>query len=505
MDKKQIQNILNELYQMDGSLVDREKELISAIEKIAALKSEIVPDEQFKRDLYARLQSAINTKLPAPKGAGIFSGLTIMSKSIYALGGAALVLALVIGYNNFSAGLNVGSSSKVSIETSSSERAFGDLTQLAGQNGPVGGLGGGGGSATAMPGLGSSEIAISARPQSGGGGIGGSPEIDSKLIAPWPAITYSYVYKGEPFEITESKADVLKRITGDALAGQSQSLVSKLKFGGLNLKSFSNLYVQQLTVAEQRDYGYAVTFNSFDGNVSIYENWERWSGAYPVCNDENCSNIRQLTQADVPSDSQLISMADAFVTEHGIDISGYGTPEVSKTNWGPIAMVRESSQIYIPDVLQVVYPLLIDGKKVYDGAQFAGIYVNINLRVNKVSSVNNISVNRYEASAYDTEQDFNKILAVAKRGGQWGWTYDSGVESEQREIELGKPTLEYIRIWKYENNGQTELIVPALIFPVINPPQEPYYYVQNQIAVPIIKDLISQPIDNGVIKPLIAE
>jgi hypothetical protein len=477
--ENKIKQILEELYRVDASLRGREEELIKAIEKIVVLKDSIVPDAEFIRSLKSKLDLEIDkasiSKVP------VFPGLNFMNKYTYSLGGIALaVIVLVVGYNS----LNVtreepylSSGSKIAIAPVS-DRAFG----------------GGGGAA-------SSEMAIStsARPQSGGGG---APSIDSKMIAPYPyyPTQYTYVYKGEAIELNDSKVNVLKRITGSAIAGQLNTLVSRINFDFLDMKKFSGLYIQNLVLAENKEYGHAISVNSIDNSVSIYENWEKWTGAYPICRDDGCSNIRQLTQSDVPADAELVNIANSFLGEKGIDISGYGNPEINK-NWGgpmPLGaaetMMAPSMPTYIPDSIQVTYPLLIDGKKVYEGSQAVGLYVNINIRVNKVSSVIGLGVNSYESSAYEAEQDFNKILEIAKNGGQWGYypAYDTGYGEVPRtiEVQLGTPTFEYVRIWKYDEGKQTptELIAPALIFPILG--QQNSY--QSFITVPLVKELLNQ-------------
>lgn len=506
MDNNKLKQLLEEIYALDGSLRARENELIKAIEGYMAIKDEIVPDETFKQNLLRDIRS----RFPSSQSSisTLFPGFSIMNKLTYGLGGAALVFALVIGYNYVGNGLSVDYGSKVTV-SQVGENAFGSLSDVNSvNNNAVSGRGAGSNLANPMaaPEADNSvtTAASVARPQSGGGGVGGDPSIDAKM-AIWPGYTqYVYVYKGEPVEITEDKVNVLQRVTGSAIASQLNKLVGRLGFDFINLKSFNNLTVQNITLAEEKDLGYIINISGYDGTVSLYENWMRWTSAYPT------TEVQPLRPSDIPADSEIINIANQFINEHDINVTSYGTPEVIKNFYGPRPLAEADTQLYIPDAVQVVYPLLIDGKKVYENGQPAGISLNINVRVKRVSSVNGISVNRYDSSAYATEQDFNKILEVAKRGGQWGWYGDPASsympapseEVKTVEVELGAPTMEYVKIWKYDASGQMpkELIVPALVFPVVNPPQDGMFY-QTSITVPIVKDLLNM--NNGGVMPMI--
>ncbi len=63
--------------------------------------------------------------------------------------------------------------------------------------------------------------------------------------------------------------------------------------------------------------------------------------------------------------------------------------------------------------------------------------------------------------------------------------------AQEQVLELGTPTLSYVRMWQsYNNNMQSrELYVPSMVFPVINEPEEGGFY-QRSITIPIVKELL---------------
>ena len=68
----------------------------------------------------------------------------------------------------------------------------------------------------------------------------------------------------------------------------------------------------------------------------------------------------QLSPDDLPTDEELIAIADNFLKEHGIKRENYGDPIVNKY-WRETGMSD-----FVPDTLTIIYPLLINGKEVLD-------------------------------------------------------------------------------------------------------------------------------------------
>ena len=145
---------------------------------------------------------------------------------------------------------------------------------------------------------------------------------------------------------------------------------------------------------------------------------------------------------------------------------------------------------YLPESISVIYPMKIDGKSVADsGGNKYGLRVNANLRYKQVDGLWGLTSQNYESSDYETETNVDRILKIAAKGGmnQVGNPDAANVP----EIELGTPETGLAIYYQYNNGANTELYVPALIFPVTKIPENTYFY-GSRVIVPLTKELLSQ-------------
>ncbi|RLC38071.1 hypothetical protein DRH27_03180, partial [Candidatus Falkowbacteria bacterium] len=134
-----------------------------------------------------------------------------------------------------------------------------------------------------------------------------------------------------------------------------------------------------------------------------------------------------------------------------------------------------------------------EGKTVYDESGHpSGLTVNVNIRYKKVSGLYNFKLVDYESSDYEAEIDTDRLLQYAEHGGRYG-NYAYPETDKTVEIKLGEPKLSLIRYWHYDQSklkGE-ELLAPAYIFPIIEKPEQDYFYRQS-VVVPLIKELLDE-------------
>ena len=374
----------------------------------------------------------------------------------------------------------------------------------------------------------SSMVSPSVGSVSGGGS--GKGAASSAIAMPYP-ISYGqqYVYKGVTFQQNEAKLDVLKRIPSVVSADQAFAALQQLNLGLVNVGSFGNANLDQLTFSQNQDFGYTITIDLNNGTIGINQNYKKWPQTNCPPNGL-CTQPQSLTLNDVPSDSVVTGITDTFLKDHAISTDLYGKPVV-QNQWrsylapqplGTQAM--PAMNVYIPDSVTVVYPLTLNGKSVYEqGGLPSGLTVTVDIRNSKVSGVSGLNVQNYQSSSYDAITEVQKILQIAEQGGQYGVINYGGVMSSGpvplasggttsvknmpivqpniikppqngvTEIDLGTPQMAYEKMYNYQNGSSDELYVPAFVFPIINPPQN--YYQQN-VIVPLIWDLLpnSNPI-----------
>lgn len=520
---KELKKILDDLYELDAGFKDYEKDLIKILEKLMASKPDIKVDKQFLNNLRRQLMAKAEEMSEASPDLST-NFFAMLKRWIAPFAGGVVVTALIliaVLYNNpyfnpsklsldsESESLTTATSATTASEATKLKDDAWDLSELSVGGGEASGSvaygrGGGGVSATSavsapMAATATAESAVGA----GGGGVAVSSDmaVSSKAIAvPAEQYYYKYVYKGDTLELTDSKVTVFRRKT---MKVDDSSITRSLKsfgFGTIDLSGFSDATAVNLSLAQEKKYGYEISIDFINQAVNMYQNWGQWDSPYDKCKGEQkCYDDLRLKIEDVPSDSELQKTADSFLKQHGVDLTLYGAPEIQKywLNY-PEYESGASSEIYIPEQIQLIYPLLVDGKTVMDEyGNPNGMYVSVDIRSKKVSSVNNLRPDSYESSDYDAETDINKLMEYAN---SYNWQYSE--EAKAVEVELGDP--KEVMVILYRQSTETkkrpdEYYVPALQFPVVNKPDK--YFYRKYVVVPLAKDLLKRE-DSGYPVPV---
>jgi len=462
MSKKQIKNILEDIYKIDDSLRVRGPQLEKIIVEILEAKPDVSIDEKFKKELYKELMERVSgLKQSIVPRANVWQWIFSKKLSYAFVGAVAVVIVIMVG-----AGIFHANDSRVEFKftkTSVDAKAFGPLgTTQDGQptdasESEDSGVGGG-----AM------------------GGGGGTAGTQGQRIADY---FLEYVYTGEDIKLEQTRVEVLRRKNKVEPFG----ILESFGLGLVDLSVFKDAKIQTVNFVQDKEYGYNISINFEEGTISIDAYFPRWPQSYNKCADDKCIEENRIKFSDIPSNEELIRIANQFIAEHEISLKSYGKPE-EESDWRNQPGIPET-QIYVPDSISLIYPLLIDGKSVYEqnGIKL-GIRVGINIREKRVSGMYNLSLQEYESSMYDAETDFSRILEFAKKGGinRYYWN-----EGKTKKVEIGTPAQEYMVVWRYDQDNQMNkmLIIPALIFPITKTPADGYYYQKN-IIVPLVKELL---------------
>lgn len=469
----------------------------STLNKLAKLKPRVSADPKFASLLRTELDEVAQAKMGQQQVSKkdtthtINTSLTFisfMNKLIIPLIAVAIV-ASGAGYwyasNNGPALLGVGDNQILSGKyavTEVDQNSFGDLNKINIINE---GRGGGGG---ATP------QADSSVPATGMGGGG-------KMIAPgepYPcegdcggAIYYKFKYVGDKLTNLPDSEGVLKR----SKPAQPQSLISKLlgmfSFGLIDLTKFQNTRMQSVSFMEDRDFGLSANIDLNIGSISMYQNWEKWPQYNYGCYGYSCGNMPRLEPKDIPSDDDLIKIADQFMADYKISSEGYGKPFVyDYSNWRIMyENAKDKTSVYLPEQINVIYPLVLEGQTVYDesGSQ-TGLSVMVDVRTKRVASVYGLDTKQFQKSEYKGETDANRILDIAERGGYRNYSYE--YPGKVVTLELGTPSIQMIRMWYTENPNQQgeDLYMPAYIFPINNADQTNYW--RKNVIVPLVRDIL---------------
>ena len=478
MDKKII-DTLQDLYVIEPQLRQFEPQLSEIITKLLASKPATKFDAAFAKALRKRLLAQSSAAAPVhPPQSQLLSYFNRMHKFGYALGGAAflLLLAVPVLFQNFSASRSTSLSLGLgpSITTLGSQ-AFGNLAvSQSGEGRTDNGVAAG--SAEAVQ----SDFDLSTkRPAPAGLGGGGGRDatamvIDPRIMPPYPFYAYKYVYTGGPTTLTEKQMEVYRRDSSALRNVALNQVLTKLNVGMIDLSSFQQSTLQNLSFTTGDDWMGSIDFTS--GTISVNSNRE-----IPV-------DGGNLQAEQVPDGATLIAAANDFLRQHGISTDGYGQPVV-RDEWRVYYLATEDkSTYYIPDVSTVVYPTIIDGVITYDQSGYPdGLMVNVSNRDRRVQGAWNIAVQRYQASRYDVTTDVDALLQRINSNNQP--VVEPGTEVTTVAIELGTPELVLVKLWHWDGKASQELFSPAYRFPVMNKPQDQLYF-QDALVIPIATQLL---------------
>lgn len=509
MNNNEIKKILEELYAVDGTLRSRERELIVLIESLAA-KPHVQRDQEFFNDLRARLLVELSR---TQKNKMTITMILTKNMRYVAAGFAVLVVAGLLAFQFLPAKHSSNTNSLLGVNiTKVGDNAFGPLSSLSAQSpAPENKTGGTSNAQTTASPIAAAPTAInsSARPMMAAMGTTMAPNpvaISAPIMAP-PAI--HYIYKGGTFTQDQASVDVLKKKTGGISFGDVNSALGQSGLGLVDMSSFPGSQVTNLTFTQDQNFGYITNIDLSSGDISISMNWATW----PQNN-----NLKPLTASDMPATSTVITTANKFLADHHIPMANYGDPEVINNFYEVVPLAADAAgtrksvtaptpvngvmRPYYPDSMQVLYPLLLNGKTVYaNGGSKIGLSVEVNIRYNKVANVYGLNTQDYQASSYAAITDVNKLISLATNPQSSPVIYygmaqggSGNVQSNNvTEIDLGTPTSGYEQLYQYDNatGMSSQFLVPALVFPVINRSgSSTYYNSTNAVVVPLVQDFL---------------
>lgn len=497
--KTKVEQILNELYEIDSSLKDKEKDLKKIIIKMIETKPDIKVDESFKNELRKNIEEKImQNKISAykwEKTNNFFHTFSYIFWSVWVL---AFSFIFINSYLNDDANIKTNDN----IQTENSITQDKKYSTLSFKNNIIKK------EKNYFWNLNSLEInesawvswrwwamleswmatqEISLDSMEADESVSNTPLLkDSKMsIMPAPEdyipTILRYSFSWELNIDLENEMPVYKKTTSKLSWENIIDEVSKLNFNWFNLSNFKDLNLSNLSVSEDRKYWYTINIDMESASLNIYKNYLKWP-------QEDYNNKPEILPED-----EIINIANNFVKEYNIDLSNYSKPVV-ETQY--LSILRESSSSKIaPDFYSrstsVTYPLIVDWNEISEEyGQKKWIQLQIDLNEKKVTSVNWIQINDYISSLYEVETSKENILKVAQKW--WRMSLENNLEENYDEVKyidqtLTNPRLEYINIYKYVDNNQEEYIVPAIIFDVESDMEDNFYW-QERVSVPLVKD-----------------
>ncbi len=478
----------------ENELSDGDKATLAKLAKLKSQANQVSPDPKFSNMLRTEIADKANqySALATANSAdtNIKQPLTffrIMNKVIIPLVAVA-VIASGTGYwfasKNDPALLGVEGNELLSGKyavTEVDENSFGDLNKVSIIADPT--RNSNNSSAESTTAAAQGDKAMPTEPGMGYGGGGYYPNPD--------VVSYKFKYVGDKLTTLPDTESVLKRSKPVQPPTLIARLIRMFSFGLVDLGRFENPRMQSVSFIEDREYGLSATIDLNYGTINMYQNWEKWPQPQYGCYGYSCGSIPRLLPADVPTDEELIKIADQFMADYQISREGLGKPIVyDYSNWRILYdQAEDKDSIYIPEQLNVIYPLILEEKDVYDESGMpSGINITIDIRSKRVSNMYGLETKQYQKSEYKSETNTDRLLEIANRGGYRNYVYE--YPGKVVTLELGTPTISMVKMWYSQNmtGPGEELYIPAYVFPIKNGTQNNYW--RKNVIVPLVRDIL---------------
>ena len=302
------------------------------------------------------------------------------------------------------------------------------------------------------------------------------------MIAPDFMVNYKYIYKWKSLQISEKNMDVFRKTVKPFNSAEVSNFLKSFDFWNVNLWKFQNLSLNNLNMSENRDFWLQITIDTENWIFSASKNYKKW----PVnnCLDDACFRANKIKISDIPEDNKLIEVSDNFIKKYEINVTNFWKPIVDNSWRENYNKTQDKDNYYIPETMQVIYPLLINWKNVFEQFwQQKWLTIWVDIKSLNVSDVYWIEKLNLESSSYEIENNFDNILKIAEKW--WNnqtYLLENSQNTKEIELNLGEPSLEYVHIYEYKNSISNEYYVPAYIFPVTSKSDSPAYF-QNKIIV----------------------
>lgn len=476
----QIRSLLDELYQAEPALREHETELIGIIAALMRAQPHLTINQAFIDTLRGRVLARARSQHQSMEPEEQKNLLRRFSPFSLLFGGAALALLVAVPLLKQNQtpplvpALLLPSSLSI---TDLGSSAYGSLASLVAETPAA--MGVGAGSAT--------------RFQSGGGGekLGMMPAFEGKRIV--------FSFEGELPEL-EAVGEVYRRDKGVSLhsAGSGEDAVKNFDLGLANISSFSGMRLQNFSLIQDAPNGYVITVDAQEGFLNINQNWAMWNNPSADCRDDECWRRNRVRLEQLPPDAETLAIAAAFVKQAGVPTDGYGEPFVDHAWRIFYEQSLDKDEAFVPEQLSVKYPLMLEGKPVFEAyGEQAGMVVMVDVRTKKPAGL--VAMTRkFSRSSYQLVNDEKRILALAARGGSMPYYQMTG-ETVESMVMLGNPVFSYVRTWSAGQDIPHELYVPALVFPVETPQG---YTGPARIIVPLAVEIfesLEQQDTNGPI------
>lgn len=300
---------------------------------------------------------------------------------------------------------------------------------------------------------------------------------------------YSYTWKLNWF--STDKMELLKKVKPTNNTSSLLAYIKNLDLWWFSSQKIENANISNFSLKENKNYWLEYQVNLEESKIFINKNIEKWSQT--LYNDNEQTKNIQLKITDFPTDWELLTLSKNVINKYKIDLTNYWTPVVNNDWRDDYNKSNDKNNYYLPDTIQVIYPLILNWKNVYeDYGAIKWLIISFDAKTHNLAEVNWIEWLQFESSNYPIENDPEKVNELIKKWWRNSYTqyHNENTKVKDVTIHLSVPKLVYININNYNNWTSTEYYVPAYIFESIEKPKA-WEYFQEKVIIPLIKDFFN--------------
>ena len=304
--------------------------------------------------------------------------------------------------------------------------------------------------------------------------------ISRTMMAPSEGVQYHYVYTGS-LDIVPRKLPVYEKKSSSFDTNELETYILWSSLEELDIHALKNAHITTLTLVEDRPFGYMLTIDFLWGNISLYQNYEKWP--QPKCNQDWCEAQKALTLTDISNEKKILSISDVFLEKYGIKGMKYGSGFIDYS-W------KNQNENMIPEILTILYPVLLDDMMIYEENGIPRwITLTYDVRngiISGLSGLEKSSVQRIESPIIS---DTRELQTMISQGGQYVEYREETWDRKIIDITLGTPTIAYMHISRTSSSGSLrEYYIPSLVFRVIDIPKDTN--ISDTIIIPLVSEFL---------------
>lgn len=234
------------------------------------------------------------------------------------------------------------------------------------------------------------------------------------------------------------------------------------------------------TFPKALEMGMSVSADPDNGYVTVMRDYDKWPEV--PCTAETCGKI--LKASDVPDDSVIVSIAESFAKEIGVDLSGYGKARVDSSWKNALSQTSDPSFKIVPENLTVTFPRKVGGYEIHDDSGYpVGVTFIVNHPTKRVQQAIGIEVSTLSSANSVNGFDAASVISRLTNGGS------ADVAASQSgativDIPMSRATLGYSLQYAEKNGKWMEFYVPSVFFETDKTPKSGEYF-RTRVVVPL--------------------